>query len=51
MEKEGNMIDEIDHLLSSFSYAGKRVEEGSFSGFRCLTYGKNQHKILKYLIF
>ena len=36
--KEDNMIDEIDHLLSSFPYAGKRVEECSFREFRCLTY-------------
>lgn len=49
--KEGNMIDEIDHLLSSFPYAGKRVEEGSFRGFRCLTYGKSRHRMLNYLIF
>jgi len=49
--KEGNMIDEIDHLLSSFPYAGKRVEEGSFIGFRCLTYGKSQHRMLNYMIF
>ena len=51
MTKEDNMIDEIDHLLSSFPYAGKRVEEGSFRGFRCLTYGKSRHRMLNYLIF
>lgn|SRR5699024_3850029 len=49
--KEDNMIDEIDHLLSSFPYAGKKVEEGSFRGFRCLTYGKSRHRMLNYLIF
>jgi|SRR5690625_163434 len=49
--KEDNMIDEIDHLLSSFPYVGKRVEEGSFKGFRCLTYGKSRHRMLNYLIF
>lgn len=49
--QEGNMIDEVDHLLSSFPYAGKRVEEGSFKGLRCLTYGKSRHRMLNYLIF
>ena len=49
--KEDNMINEIDHLLSSFPYVGKRVEEGSFKGFRCLTYGKSRHRMLNYLIF
>ncbi len=49
--KEDNMIDEIDRLLSSFPYAGKKVEEGSFKGFRCLTYGKSRHRMLSYLIF
>ena len=41
--KEDNMIDEIDHLLSSFPNIGKKVEEGPFRGFRCLTYGKSRH--------
>jgi hypothetical protein len=49
--KEDSMIDEINDLLSSFPYAGKRVKEGSFKGFRCLTYGKSQHRMLNYLIF
>ena len=49
--KEDNMIDEIDHLLSSFPYVGKKVEEVSFRGFRCLTYGKSRHRMLNYLIF
>ncbi|MGY0694652.1 hypothetical protein ACW2QC_18035 [Virgibacillus sp. FSP13] len=40
MTKEDNMIDEINRLLSSFPYAGKMVEQGSFKGLRCLTYGK-----------
>jgi len=30
MTREDNMIDEIDHLLSSFPYAGKTVEQGPF---------------------
>lgn len=51
VSKEDNMIDEIDHLLFSFPYAGKRVKEGSFRGFRCLTYGKSRHRMLNYLIF
>lgn len=49
--QEDNMIDEVDHLLSSFPYAGKRVEEGPFKGLRCLTYGKSKHRMLNYLIF
>src|SRR5690625_7214359 len=49
--KQDNMIDEIDHLLSSFPYAGKRVEEGPFKGLRRITYGKSRHRILNYLIF
>lgn len=49
--KEDDMIDEIDHLLSSFPYAGKVVERGAFKGLRCLTYGKGQHRMLNYLIF
>src|SRR5690625_4079006 len=49
--KEGNMIEESDHLLSSFPYAGKRVDEGSFRGFRCLTYGKSRHRMLNYFSF
>lgn len=49
--KEDNMIDELNHLLSSFPYAGKRIEDGTFKGFRCLTYGKSQHRMLNYLIF
>lgn len=49
--KEANMIDEIDCLLSCFPYAGKRVGDGSFKGFRCVTYGKSRHRMLNYLIF
>ncbi|HLS65893.1 MAG TPA: type II toxin-antitoxin system RelE/ParE family toxin [Pseudogracilibacillus sp.] len=49
--KEDNMIEEINHLLSSFPYIGKRVEEGPFKGLRCLTYGKSRHRMLNYLIF
>ncbi|WP_144461345.1 type II toxin-antitoxin system RelE/ParE family toxin [Siminovitchia fortis] len=49
--KEGNMIDEIDRLLSSFPYAGRLVEQGDFKGFRCLTYGKSRHRMLNYVIF
>src|SRR5690625_225503 len=49
--KEDNMIDEIDRLLSSFPYAGKKAEEGPFDGFRCLTYGNSRHRMLNYLIF
>jgi|SRR5690625_2071762 len=49
--REDNMIDEIDYMLSSFPYVGKKVEEGSFKGFRCLTYGKSRHKMLNYLVF
>lgn len=45
------MIDEIDHLLSSFPYAGKMVEQGPFKGLRCLTYGKSRHRMLNYLVF
>lgn len=44
--KGDNMIDEIDYLLSSSPYAGKRVEEGPF-----ITYGKSQHRMLNYLLF
>ncbi|HHU19827.1 MAG TPA: type II toxin-antitoxin system RelE/ParE family toxin [Bacilli bacterium] len=49
--KEDNMIDEINRLLSSFPYAGKEVEHGEFKGFRCLTYGKSQHRMLNYIVF
>lgn len=49
--KEDNMIDEIERLLSSFPYAGRKIEEGSFKGFRCLTYGKSRHRMLNYLVF
>lgn len=49
--KEDDMIDEIDLLLSSFSYAGKMVEQGVFKGFRCLTYGKSRHRMLNYVVF
>ncbi|MFZ3580091.1 type II toxin-antitoxin system RelE/ParE family toxin [Virgibacillus sp. DJP39] len=49
--KEDNMIDEIDHLLSSFPYAGRMVEQGSFKGLRCLTYGKGRHRMLNYVVF
>jgi hypothetical protein len=46
-----NMIDETDHLLSSFPYAGRIVEEGRFKGLCCLTYGKSRHRMLNYVIF
>lgn len=49
--QEDNMIDEIDRLLSSFPYVGKIVREGSFKGFRCITYGKSRHRMLNYVIF
>jgi len=49
--KEGNMIEEIDNLLSSFPYVGQRVEKGPFKGFRYFTYGKSRHRMLNYLIF
>ncbi|SFE35203.1 MULTISPECIES: type II toxin-antitoxin system RelE/ParE family toxin [Bacillaceae] len=49
--KEDNIIDEIERLLSSFPYAGKMVEQGSFKGLRCLTYGKGRHRMLNYVVF
>jgi mRNA-degrading endonuclease RelE of RelBE toxin-antitoxin system len=49
--KEDNMIDEIDRLLSSFPYAGRIVEQGSFKDLRCLTYGKSRHRMLNYVVF
>lgn len=49
--KEDNMIDEIEHLLSSFPNVGRRVERGTFKGLRCITYGKSRHRMLNYLIF
>lgn len=51
ISKESNMIDEIDHLLSSFPYVGKMVEQGQFKGLRCLTYGKSRHRMLNYIVF
>ncbi|AXF56271.1 type II toxin-antitoxin system RelE/ParE family toxin [Salicibibacter kimchii] len=51
LSKEDDMIDEIDRLLSSFPYAGEKVEQGNFKSLRCLTYGKSRHRMLNYLIF
>lgn len=49
--KEDDMIDEIDLLLSSFTYAGKIVDQGPFKGLCCLTYGKSRHRMLNYVVF
>lgn len=27
------------------------VEEGSFKGLRCITYGKSRHRMLNYMVF
>ncbi len=51
ISKEDSMIDEINDQLSSFPYAGKMVEQGSFKGMRCLTYGKSRHRMLNYVVF
>ena len=48
---EDVIIKDIDELLSSFPYSGKKVGVGPFEGLRCITYGRSRHRMLNYIIF
>lgn len=49
--KEDEIIDHINILLSSNPYAGVEVQSGSFKGLRRIIYGKSKHRVLNYLIY
>jgi hypothetical protein len=49
--KEDEIIDYIEALLSSNSYAGADVDSGSFKGLSRITYGKSKHIMLNYIIY
>ncbi|MFC7395529.1 type II toxin-antitoxin system RelE/ParE family toxin [Scopulibacillus cellulosilyticus] len=50
-QKEDEIIDYIEKMLSSNPFIGTEVKNGIFKGLRQITYGKNRHRMLNYLIF
>ena len=50
-DKEIEIIDHIEHMLTFNPYVGHVVEKGSFKGLRRITCGKSRHILLNYLIY
>ena len=50
-DKEIEIIDYIERVLTDNPFAGRIVERGSFKGLRRITYGKSRHLLLNYLIY